>query len=149
MSELIENTEKLVTEVNDKIKVDLASKGIDNSGEASNSIRIESSINSVTSLGVFYLEYLNRGRPPGKFPPVDIINKWVANKPVAINPYLVGRKIAREGTEIYKDNTKGIELSKKIQELKETLKQEAPKWAKEDVLVKLRGLNQNLNKFKL
>jgi hypothetical protein len=140
MSELLKNTAILVEDFNEKIKQDLDSKGIDNSRVASNSLRVvvNEKENSVQSRGVFYLEYLNRGRPPGKFPPPDVIKDWVITKPVDINPFLVGRKIAREGTEIFKNRSKGIEVDKKSQELLKELKEKAPKWAKQDLLIQLK-----------
>ncbi len=146
MNELIENTVELVEQFNEDIKSDLSSKGIDNSKDASNSLRIkvEQSSNkiNISSLGVDYIYYLDKGRGPGKFPPVKVTEDWVATKPVDINPFLVGRKIAREGTEIYKDNSKGIQLDKKREELQKTIKEQAPKWAKKDLLIKIKA-----NKF--
>lgn len=148
MSELIENTIRVVEQFNEEIKSDLSSKGIDDTREASNSIRIETreqgtQIN-IASIGIDYLYYLDQGRGPGRFPPVDKIEQWVANKPVDIDPFLVGRKIAREGTTIYKDRSKGIMLDDKRQKVLDVLKQEAPKWAKADILVKLRNNNKSI-----
>ena len=144
MSELIDNTIQLVEKFNDSIRSDLSSKNIDNSGEASNSIRIESTKNSVTSLGVDYLYYLDQGRGAGKFPPVDEIVKWVATKAVSISPYLVGRKIAREGTEIFKDKSRGIQLDQKRKILLDEINQNAAKWAAADVLVLIKQSNKKL-----
>jgi hypothetical protein len=45
-----------------------------------------------------YLQYVDRGRRPGKFPPVDAIAKWVRLKgisPKAIYP--IGKKIKEKG----------------------------------------------------
>lgn len=59
-----------------------------------------------------YWQYLENGRGPGKFPPVDKIKEWIEVKPVNPTPlsngktpsveqlsFLIGRKIANEGTE--------------------------------------------------
>jgi len=58
-----------------------------------------------------YWKYVEHGRKPGKFPPVDKIISWIKNKPVLpyeVNgklptenqlAYLIGRKIATEGIE--------------------------------------------------
>ena len=59
-----------------------------------------------------YWQYLENGRGPGKFPPVDKIKEWIEVKPVNITPlsngktpsveqlsFLISRKIANEGTE--------------------------------------------------
>lgn len=146
MSELIKNTIEEVNKFNDEIKSDLSNKNIDTSGNASNSIRIEDDDKSVRSLGIFYLTFLDQGRGPGKFPPPDAMAGWAIRKPVEINPYLIGRKIAREGTEIYKDKNKGIMLDEKRKRLQETIKKEAPKWAKTDLLKVLKVENQKINK---
>lgn len=57
-----------------------------------------------------YYKYVENGRKAGKFPPVDAIKKWITIKPVIPRgkngkvptenqlAYLIGRKIAREGT---------------------------------------------------
>lgn len=59
-----------------------------------------------------YWQYLEKGRGPGKFPPVDKIKEWIEVKPVNPTPlsngktpsveqlsFLISRKIANEGTE--------------------------------------------------
>jgi len=58
---------------------------------------------------------LETGRKPGKFPPVDSIRKWIVDKgivPKGISvdslAFLIGRKIAREGTNIFKTGGTGI-----------------------------------------
>lgn len=57
-----------------------------------------------------YYKWVENGRKAGKFPPVDAIKKWITIKPVIPRgkngkvptenqlSYLIGRKIAREGT---------------------------------------------------
>ena len=59
-----------------------------------------------------YWQFLENGRGPGKFPPVDKIKEWIEVKPVNPTPlsngktpsveqlsFLISRKIANEGTE--------------------------------------------------
>ena len=59
-----------------------------------------------------YGKYVENGRGPGKFPPMDKIREWIEIKPVEIQPgmngrtpsidqltFLISRKIANEGTE--------------------------------------------------
>ena len=59
-----------------------------------------------------YWKWVEDGRAPGKFPPLDKIEEWIRVKPVAPYPdskgkvpsneqlaFLIGRKIAQEGTE--------------------------------------------------
>lgn len=139
---LIETANLIEKEVMNPIKEDLSSKGIDNSKQASNGLRIEIKDTRVILWGVDYLEFLNTGRGPGKFPPVSEIKAWVESKPVPISAYLVGRKIAREGTAIFKDRSKGIQLENKVINLRQELKKQVPYFAKERVLNKLRDFNK-------
>lgn len=58
-----------------------------------------------------YWKFLERGRKPGKFPPIDAIEEWIRVKPVIPSAYsgrvpttkqlafLISRSIARNGTE--------------------------------------------------
>lgn len=61
--------------------------------------------------GEDYTVQLSEGRAPGKFPPLEDIEAWVESKGLAAIDneistsslaYLIARKIAREGTEYYK-----------------------------------------------
>ena len=57
-----------------------------------------------------YWYYVDEGRKPGKFPPVNAIRNWILDKPVSFRPingkipslkqqtYLIGRSIAEKGT---------------------------------------------------
>lgn len=71
-----------------------------------------------------YWYYVEHGRNPGKFPPVDKILEWIDIKPILPYPdkngklptpnqlaYLIGRKIANEGIEA------GNQLQETIEEL--------------------------------
>jgi len=146
---LLKNTFEALEAFNDEIREDLRTKGIDNRGEARESLRVtqekQGSKIKTASRGVFYFEFLDKGRAPGKFPPPSVIEEWTATKPVDIPAFLVGRKIAREGTEIYKNRAKGVQLDEKRIRLKRFLQENAPKWAKQDLLITIQGLN---SKFK-
>ena len=100
-------------------------KGLDASGRTSRELSIESSKRNEASLiGPAHLIFLNVGRGPGKFPPIQNIQDWIQNKGLQGRDaqgrfikqqsfvFLVRRKIAREGTEIFKDKTKGLEFQK-------------------------------------
>lgn len=69
-----------------------------------------------------YWKYVEYGREPGKFPPVDKIREWISAKPILPNAdsrgklptpeqlaYLVGRKIALEGIEAGTQLTRTLE----------------------------------------
>lgn len=73
-----------------------------------------------------YFKYLidNFGRGPGKFPPPDKMTAWVEANPDVLARakqvykyltaqslgFLIGRKIANEGTDIYSGKKEGIDL---------------------------------------
>ena len=146
MSELIQNTIKAVELFNFEVKATMSVRKLDATGTASRSLRVESDSQSVKSWGVFYLEYLNRGRPPGKFPPIAPIERWLAAKQLDIPAFLVARKIAQKGTTIYQNRSKGLELEKKIRALKKEIAENAPKWAKNDLLLQIKGINSQITK---
>lgn len=144
MSKTTEIVRTVLNNFNKSIKDAIDSKGLSNTGKAKDSLRIEvkETLNKVNgkSIGVDYLEVLNTGRGPGKFPPPNKIEAWTETKPVEIDPFLVGRKIAREGTEIFKDKSKGIELDK--------LTAQAAKELTKKIAVGIAfDLQQKLNKF--
>ena len=116
---------------NDSIRQTLNSKRISNTGEAENSLRVEfgKSGNSdiFKSIGIFYLEFLDTGRGGGNPPPFNKILLWAMQKTGQPKEEVWGlavyvrNKIAEMGTAIFRDNSKGIELDKKTQELKENV----------------------------
>lgn len=74
-------------------------------------LRVKSSGFSGTILGEDYTNQLIDGRPPGKFPPIAVIEQWILDK--GIRPiddtikisslaFLIARKIANEGTRYFK-----------------------------------------------
>ena len=119
-------TTKHLNNLKTKLQNVMASKNIDASGEASGSLEVKGN----QLLGSSYLYYLDQGRGPGKFPP-SIIN-WIRTKlglegsEAKQADFLVRRKIAHEGTEIYKNKSKGIELDSLIEETLNELIKELP-----------------------
>ena len=71
-----------------------------------------------------YFKYLVVGRGPGKFPPPDKMTAWVEANPDVLERarqvykyltasqlgFLIGRKIANEGTDIFTGKKEGIDL---------------------------------------
>lgn len=153
MSELIENTVLLVENFNDEIRSDLSSKGFDDSGEAANSLRITKTKKSVTSHGVFYIEYLDRGsapwRNPNQYKKLGFIlsadvSDWAFRKATDISPYAIAHTIAHKGNSIYRNPSSGLTILRKIDDLKVKIKNNAPFWAKADILTELHKINQKI-----
>lgn len=85
-------------------------------GDAKNSLKAMVTEDGLSIVGNRYVGALDKGRRPGKFPPVQVIRDWVASK-LGITgqenssiAFLVGRKISIEGTNIYKNKSEGLEL---------------------------------------
>lgn len=113
-------------------------------------LRFEADDHSGQLFGPHYVQYLFYGRGPGKAPPPDAMTKFVEGNPEILQRakqvykyitsqqlgYLIGRKIAREGTDIYSGKKPGVDLlgtiDKSMPELMQTLaKNEALKIATE------------------
>lgn len=133
MSTQIEIIINEVEKFNRSIIDALDSKNITNTGEAARSLRVESGDDWVRSLGIFYLEFLDTGRGSGKPPPFGKILQWAMQKTGQSKnecwglAVYVTNKIAELGTEIFINNSKGIELEEKIKILRENLNNEVRK----------------------
>ena len=100
-------TEQILKQEFDILANDLIARhkelGMPASGDWIKSIEVGTTFNSGTIYGEGYTEYLEDGRKPGGFPPVDAIKKWIQDKgiqselPINSLAYLIGRKIAKEG----------------------------------------------------
>lgn len=99
----------------DKLRADIIARydalGLRASGQFEKDLQNKTTGLTGLLVGSHYTEQLVNGRPPGKYPPIDIIREWVEKKPIQIIgerisvsslAFLIARKIAREGTEIYK-----------------------------------------------
>ena len=141
MNNVISNIAREVEKFNDSIRKDLDSKNINNTTEASNSLRVEYGEDFVRSIGIFYLEFLDRGRYPvgygigGKKKTgsqssgkksnfYNAISKWAAQKLGITDEkenkkatFAIMNKINKVGTEIYINKKKGIEIDNKIEAL--------------------------------
>lgn len=130
------------------IQDDMQRKGIDTTGTASQSLQKDKKNNSYIVSGIFYFYWLDKGRAPGKFPPVDKILEWVRKKPVRFSyegkqltedqiAYLIGRSLKENGSRIYRNNALGIELDKKIEQLTINLNEKLPNFVKQEVINRL------------
>lgn len=119
-----------LTRITDGIKSDAASK---NQKIPASSFRVEADAISGRLYAADYFKYLVTGRGPGKQPPPakmlafveanpDILAearkvfKNISEKSLA---YLIGRKIGREGTDIYQGKKPGIDLNGAIESSRE------------------------------
>lgn len=83
--------------------------GMRASSEWANTAKVEASQTKGIIYAQYYTEQLVNGREPGKFPPISMIEKWILDKEIPLVnitisslAFLIARKIAREGTEYFK-----------------------------------------------
>jgi hypothetical protein len=107
------NDEEILRQEFESIREDLISRydelGLRASGEFERDAEVRVTGTRAELWGSHYIEQLVHGRAPGRFPPVEAIAKWIEDKGIsAIDisvgslAFLIARKIAREGTEIFK-----------------------------------------------
>lgn len=147
MTDQIKAIIKEVERFNDSIRETLTAKGINDTGEAARSLYVDYGSDFVRSIGIFYLEFLDTGRGPGNPPPFNRILEWAMQKTGQPKEKVWGLavyvtdKIARLGTEIFRNNSEGIELQEKIV----TLRKEIQVAVKQATIVTIR---QKLDRFK-
>jgi len=102
----------------EQLKLDLIKKyndlGMKASGEWEKQleyfVKYAEKIVLVEYFGLDYTEYLTKGRKNGGFPPINVIRKWIDDKGITPKDniskdslaFLIARKIAREGTNYFK-----------------------------------------------
>lgn len=129
-------TRKHLENLRDKLREEIASRGMDSSGGAFDSLEVSGN----QLLGNDYIYYLVNGRGPGKFPPVANIVEWVRTKlglegrEARQAAYLIGRKISLQGTSIFRDKSKGLPLDALVEEMLDELTKEVAEEAKVEVL---------------
>jgi hypothetical protein len=88
------------------------------------SFRFEADETSGTMYAADYFQYILFGRGPGKAPPVDAMRAWVEKNPDSLEAakqrfkyitanglaYIIGQKIAREGTDIFTGKKPAIDF---------------------------------------
>ena len=87
-----------------ELQAELATQQHNATGTASASLVAERDDEGYLIKGVGYLYWVNYGRKAGKWPPLDVIRRWVelkgiaSGKAVASVAFLIGRAIMRKGT---------------------------------------------------
>jgi len=114
------DTRKILAQTGNKIVSEIKSefdkKGLNATNKAKNSLSSTATAKQLKIKGMLRIMVLNSGRLPGKFPPLEPIREWVRIKlnvpdsQVNSVAFLIARKIARSGTAILTDRTKGLEL---------------------------------------
>jgi len=124
-----ELTNKYLEGLKTKIREVMFAKNLNDTSGTSESLEIQE--NKLLANSEIY--FLDQGRSPGTFPPVDKIKEWMVNK-LGLDAYgedsgiafLIGRKMKNEGSEIFKDKSKGIQLDTLVDEMLNELLKELP-----------------------
>jgi hypothetical protein len=117
-------TQKHLNNLKANIQSVMASKNIYNSGQASESLEVVDN----KLLGNHYIYYLDKGSAPwsnpGNYKALGYIltkNGWAK-----INPYAAAWAIAHKGSQIFQNNSKGIELDMLVDNMLDELIKELP-----------------------
>lgn len=99
-----------LTALKERIASNIMSAGMNASGRTIASMRVEVNENEGTLFGRRAFEVLESGRKPGRVPKgfYQIIYQWAIDKRIRVRnlksfAYLTARKIAREGTLLYRE----------------------------------------------
>jgi len=140
----IEFIEQKVKEFNTSIASDMDKKRITDTNKAKRSLKVVVSGNSVKSIGIDYIEYLNRGSAPWKGDDnknAKILgyilekNGWSDRRKT--NPYAAAYGIVRKGSKIYRNKSKGLELEKKVEVLTKEIIEGLSKVEAENISIRL------------
>ena len=127
MPRLSKEDKAILKNLLEEVKIDMISEqaalGQRASGFSADSLNVASTSKGPVLQGADYWAFLidGSGRAPGLFPPVDNILDWVRDKGINFGgtekqtAFLVGRKIAREGTGIYQGKP-GVKIREAITE---------------------------------
>lgn len=118
---------------NESIERTMSEKNMDASGNAARSLRVDQRGYVFVSVGIDYIEYLDRGRPPGKFPPMAAIERWVNLKQLKIDPYVVAANIGKNGTRIFRNRELGLKLEDKTAVLQASINKVLPKFVSNQI----------------
>lgn len=133
--------DELLEKVAEAYLKDQQEKNIRSSGKSAASVKMESTEAYGWVRGIHYFRQQRVGRRPGKFPPVDAILQWIQAKGITpsgnIAPkslaFLIARKIARQGTDIFMGRRPALNVDEKIKELVAEFRKEVAADRKEEL----------------
>lgn len=101
-TKLREAVEVAMDDLVDRIREEAADRGKVASGKTLASLRTSVLGSSAFVVGTLtggeQWKFIGNGRGPGKMPPIQNIEQWIASKGLNLSAWAVGRKIAREGS---------------------------------------------------
>ncbi len=110
-----------------RLKKEFDQKNLNDTGDAQDSLEAVAEDNRLLIYGLARVLFLEFGRSPGSFPPVDVIREWVERK-LGVSEdeskgvaFVIARKIANEGTDIFTNRAKGLQIELVLQDMYDEL----------------------------
>jgi hypothetical protein len=137
----------LLNEIREAYIKDQKDKGIRASGKSAESLRIETKNNQGALYGAKYFIQQMVGRKPGKFPPIDDILDWMRVKNISPKDtktterqlaFLIARKIANSGTDIFLGRRPGLDIDDQIKSIVQEWKKGFAKELKGEIITTLK-----------
>lgn len=136
---------KFLESVRRGIIADQNKKGLVSSGESARSLVIVDADRKSELQGSSYFQQQITGRRPGKFPPIQPIMDWIESKGLDLEgitkkslAFIIARKIARKGTDIYQGKRDGIDLKGIVKKYQPTYKEDLVKAGKIEIKTAIR-----------
>lgn len=125
-------THKHLTNLKSEIQAVMASKNLDNTGDAYQSLEVSGN----QLIGLDYIFYLDKGSAPWQNPSNYKALGYILTKNgwSKINPYAAAWSIANLGSQIYRNNAKGLQLDLLVNNMLEDLTKELPDEAAAEAL---------------
>lgn len=137
-----------------RIIQDQQQKRIAASGKSARSLDIQEVQTGGQLVGNDYFQQQITGRKPGKFPPIQPIMDWIDSKNLSFQKitkkslaYIIARKIAKSGTDIYRKKREGLGITKIVDDTLPILKDQLIAAGKIEIKTAIKGAfakSQNL-----
>lgn len=135
---------KFLKRISDAYVRDQDAKGIRASGRSAASLRTVTEPAGGRLFGKGYFHFQKVGRRPGRFPPIDAILNWIHEKGISSDipekslAFLIARKIARAGTQIFQGRRPALNVQDDILEARKELVKEIAEIKKGELIQKLK-----------
>jgi len=122
-------TFEFLEKVKEQIIADQEEKGITASGESADSLQVIEVDDGAKLVGSEHFFFQVHGRAPGRFPPKDEVLRWIDVKPITFSgikreslAFLIARKIAEQGTDIWRGIRAGLDIRTIVKEEAKTFR---------------------------
>lgn len=147
----VETIAKFFKRMSDAYVIDQQSKGMYASGVSAKELRVITEPEGGKLFGKSYWHFQKVGRKPGGFPPIDTILQWIRDKRITSDlpekslAFLIARKIAKKGTDIFQRKRDGINVSDELLEARKELATDMGQMLKDEFIKKLKEVAEKVN----